>query len=86
MLRILSSPKRMCDGVTRRDLLQVGGLSACGLGLPHLLEREAGAEGVDVAGFGRANCMPNRTEKGISSMSWRSNVSSMRSRRFQEPR
>ena len=58
MLRILSSPKRMCDGVTRRDLLQVGGLSACGLGLPHLLEREARAQEGEAVGFGRAkNCI-----------------------------
>lgn len=58
MLRVLSSPKRMCDGVTRRDLLQVGGLSGCGLGLSHLLEREARAQEGEAAGFGRAkNCI-----------------------------
>ena len=28
MLGILGSPKRLCDGATRRDFLQVGGLSA----------------------------------------------------------
>ena len=31
MLRVLGSPKRLCDGVTRRDLLRVGGLSGLGL-------------------------------------------------------
>ena len=33
MLRILGGPKRLCDGVTRRDLLQVGSLGLFGLGL-----------------------------------------------------
>ena len=41
MLRILSSAKKLCDGFTRRDLLQVGGLSACGLGLGQFLGLEA---------------------------------------------
>ena len=33
MLRILGSPKTLCDGLTRRDFLNVGGLGAFGLGL-----------------------------------------------------
>lgn len=33
MLRILGSSKRVCSGVTRRDLLQIGGIGALGLGL-----------------------------------------------------
>src|SRR5580692_9393910 len=41
MLRILSSDKKLCDGLTRRDLLQVGGLGACGLGLSQFLGLEA---------------------------------------------
>lgn len=32
VLRVLGSPKRLCDGVTRRELLQVGGISLLGLG------------------------------------------------------
>src|SRR5262245_35618317 len=32
MLRILGSPKTLCDGLTRRDLLQIGALGALGLG------------------------------------------------------
>ena len=32
MLRISGSSKRLCDGITRRDLLQIGGISALGLG------------------------------------------------------
>ena len=33
MLRVLGSPKRLCNGVTRRDLLLAGGLGALGAGL-----------------------------------------------------
>ena len=38
MLRILSSPRRLCSGLTRRDLLQVGGLGMFGLGLADFLK------------------------------------------------
>lgn len=31
MIRILGSPRTLCDGMTRRDLLQVGGIGALGL-------------------------------------------------------
>src|SRR5207249_1028463 len=37
MLRILGSPKTLCDGLTRRDMLHVGALSLLGLGLPDYL-------------------------------------------------
>jgi hypothetical protein len=33
MLRVLGGPKRLCDGLTRRDLLHVGSLSLLGLGV-----------------------------------------------------
>jgi uncharacterized protein (DUF1501 family) len=33
VLRILGSPKRLCDGLTRREVLQAGGISLLGLGL-----------------------------------------------------
>ncbi len=33
MLRVLGSPKKLCNGVTRRDMLVAGGLSVFGLGL-----------------------------------------------------
>jgi hypothetical protein len=59
MLRILGSPKRLCDGLTRRDLLHVGSLGAFGLGLSHLLRwNEAGAAGASAltgsSTFGKA--------------------------------
>ena len=38
MLRVLGSPKRLCDGITRRELLQAGGISLLGLGLGELAE------------------------------------------------
>ena len=61
MLRILGSRNRMCDGVSRRDLLQVGGLGMLGMGLPQLLDSHAARAGDNLAGnasssatFGRA--------------------------------
>src|SRR5438552_4024570 len=42
MLRILGRPSRTCDGTTRRELLQVGGLSMLGaLTLPQWLQAQA---------------------------------------------
>jgi hypothetical protein len=40
MLRLLGSPRTLCDGVTRREFLHVGGLGAFGLGLADLLRLE----------------------------------------------
>src|SRR5262245_23268158 len=40
MLRLLGNPKVLCDGVTRRDLLHIGGLGAFGVALHHLIGRE----------------------------------------------
>jgi uncharacterized protein (DUF1501 family) len=42
MLRVLGSRKRLCDGTTRRELLQAGGVSLLGLGAADLM-------GADVA-------------------------------------
>src|SRR5262245_24827792 len=44
MLRLLGSSKRLCNGVTRRDLLQIGGISAFGLGLTGQAPQRATAE------------------------------------------
>lgn len=61
MLPIWGSPKRLCNGVTRRDLLQIGGLSTCGLGLADWMRLQAAhgaesglAETVETRGFGQA--------------------------------
>ena len=57
MLRVLGGPKRFCDGLTRRELLQVGSLGFLGLGLPqppvHARERNLDA-GARLPGFGQA--------------------------------
>ena len=39
MLRVLGNPKRLCNGVTRRDLLAAG--AALGLTLPAFLRAQA---------------------------------------------
>ena len=57
MLRVLSSVKRLCDGVSRRDLLQIGSLGAVGLGLDQFLAHTARGSETDAAelpGFGKA--------------------------------
>ncbi|MFN0197465.1 MAG: DUF1501 domain-containing protein [Planctomycetaceae bacterium] len=61
MLRILSSPKTLCNGMTRRDLLQVGGSTFFGIGLADVLATQRQASAAQAAGaasFGRAkNCI-----------------------------
>jgi hypothetical protein len=62
MIRVLGGPKRLCDGITRRDLLQVGSLGLLGLGAADLLTPRARAWASDphpakpmnLGGFGRA--------------------------------
>jgi hypothetical protein len=55
MLRILGSHRRLCDGMTRRDLMQVGGSAIGGLSLAHLLGAEAQASPGELASsFGKA--------------------------------
>ena len=58
MLRILSSDKKLCSGLSRRDLLQIGGLGACGLGLEQLLQAnhqvQASTDAARPLSFGRA--------------------------------
>src|SRR5947209_839307 len=43
MLHLCGSGSRLCDGVTRRTFLRVGGLGLAGLTLPTLLQRQAQA-------------------------------------------
>lgn len=55
MIRLLGSPKRMCDGVTRRDWLHLGGLGLLGLGLGDFLGlRAARAAAPAARQFGKA--------------------------------
>ena len=58
MLRLLGTPTTLCDGLTRRDLLHVGGLGAFGLTLPSFLKLQAGeparAPAAKDSSFGKA--------------------------------
>src|SRR6478736_3838540 len=56
MLSLHRRPSRLCDGVSRREWLRVGGLGALGLSLPALLHaRDLGPAGPELGRtFGRA--------------------------------
>jgi Protein of unknown function (DUF1501) len=55
MLRILGSAKRLCDGLTRREMLLAGGLGLFGLQATDLLRLQAVPPPADpAAGFGKA--------------------------------
>src|SRR5947209_12050376 len=58
MLRILGSPKKLCSGWTRREMLWAGGLGLFGLGLSDVLRlsalQAAGTEQRTAKSFGRA--------------------------------
>src|SRR6478672_5896752 len=55
MLRFLGSRKRLCDGLTRRDLLHAGGLGLFGLGLSDFLRlSQAQAAAAPARRFGQA--------------------------------
>lgn len=55
MIRILGSRKRFCDGITRRDWLNVGGLSLFGFGLSDFLRvQQAQAATSTDSAFGKA--------------------------------
>lgn len=54
MLPILGSPKTLCNGLTRRDLLHVGGLGLFGLGLSDLFRLQASAPTAKATRFGQA--------------------------------
>src|SRR3954471_22466679 len=43
MLTLPGAPNRWCDGITRREFLQIGGLGAAGLALPDLFRARAQA-------------------------------------------
>src|SRR5262245_25932457 len=57
MLRVLGSPKKLCDGSTRRELLWAGGLGLFGLGLSDYLllsQVQASTASRTPSSFGRA--------------------------------
>ena len=58
MLRVLGSQKRLCNGISRRDLLRIGGLGTAGLGLHQLLDATSSAQAAPKAelasSFGKA--------------------------------
>jgi Protein of unknown function (DUF1501) len=58
MIRVLGGPKRLCNGLTRRDLLHVGSLGLMGLGMPGLVPAASAGPAVAPAGgpgrFGQA--------------------------------
>ena len=56
MLSFQNRGMRLCDRLTRRETLRVGGLSACGLSLPQLMGQSTvtAAEGATIATGGRA--------------------------------
>ena len=55
MLRLCGSRKTLCDGFSRRDLLQIGGLGMFGLSLSDALRLQAlGTEAAPAPSFGKA--------------------------------
>ncbi|MDR3635490.1 MAG: DUF1501 domain-containing protein [Isosphaeraceae bacterium] len=54
MLSLLGEPIRLCDGVSRREAMRIGGLGLLGLSHPGLLRARAAASAGTTAGFGRA--------------------------------
>src|SRR5947209_2238839 len=56
MLRLLGSRKVLCDGLTRRDFLHVGGLGALGVGLSDVLRlgQARAADAAAPSAFGKA--------------------------------
>ena len=44
MFSFSGEPGRLCDGVTRREFLRVGGAAMLGLSLPKVLALQANAE------------------------------------------
>src|SRR5262245_33920270 len=54
MLNILGSEYRLCDGLSRRNFLRIGGLGAAGLTLPDLFRAQARTSGSSERRPGRA--------------------------------
>lgn len=54
MLNVLGSQRRLCDGFTRREVLQIGTLGAWGLTLPNAMSLATEADSSAIPHFGRA--------------------------------
>ncbi|MCL6503396.1 MAG: DUF1501 domain-containing protein [Pirellulales bacterium] len=54
MISILGTPRRLCDGITRRELLRIGGVGTLGLSLDTYLRCRQSRAGVAGGCFGRA--------------------------------
>jgi hypothetical protein len=54
MIHLPGSPNRWCDGVSRREFLQIGGLGTAGLALPDLFRARAQGSTTPARGVGRA--------------------------------
>jgi len=57
MLRVLGSTRKLCEGVSRRDMLRIGGLGMAGASLPQLLQLQEASAAANVArpkSFGKA--------------------------------
>src|SRR5438128_955886 len=54
MFALHDHPARLCDGISRRELLRVGGLSVLGLSLPGLLQARPATQRALGSTFGRA--------------------------------
>ncbi len=60
MFRIHDEGTRLCDGLSRREWLRIGGLGACGLSLPALLSaRHAEAEAAGAPRVAQAPTLPS---------------------------
>ncbi len=58
MLNIHGPGSRLCDGITRREALCIGGLSAFGLSLADLLHAESTSRNSSAGGRGKAERAP----------------------------
>ena len=54
MIRLQGTPRTLCDGLTRRDFLHLGGLGAFGFGLSDFLRLQAARPVQPVRSFGKA--------------------------------
>ena len=69
MLRILGSPKKLCNQLTRREMLWAGGLSLAGLGMDGVVHASAPAG--PATGFGRAkSCILLYLYGAASQLEW----------------